>query len=87
MFSSSAIRAELAQGEVQGAADMLGHWWRVTGKVVAAPGAARASASPRPTSRSRPGTALAHGIYAVRVLVDGQDPCGSGLSGHTAHIR
>ena len=34
VFSSNAIRAELAQGDVTGAAQMLGHWWRVSGKVV-----------------------------------------------------
>ena len=34
VFSSSAIRAELAQGDVKGAAQMLGWWWRVSGKVI-----------------------------------------------------
>ena len=72
VFSSSAIRAELAQGDVQGAADMLGHWWRVTGKVVG--GARRGTGLGFPTANIAlaPGTALAHGIYAVRVLVDGK---------------
>jgi riboflavin kinase/FMN adenylyltransferase len=71
VFSSSAIRAELAQGDVEGAAQMLGHWWRVIGKVVG--GARRGTGLGFPTANFAldPSTALAHGIYAVRVLVDG----------------
>ena len=72
VFSSSAIRAELAQGDVQGAAEMLGHWWRVTGTVIG--GAKRGAGLGFPTANIAlaPGTALAHGIYAVRVTVDGK---------------
>ena len=72
VYSSSAIRAELAQGDVRGAADMLGHWWRVSGKVVG--GARRGTGLGFPTANIAlaPGTALAHGIYAVRVMVDGK---------------
>ena len=69
VFSSSAIRAELAQGDVEGAAEALGHWWRVAGKVVG--GAKRGTGLGYPDRQPRrcpPGTALAHGIYAVRVL-------------------
>jgi riboflavin kinase/FMN adenylyltransferase len=71
VFSSSAVRAELAQGDVRGAAEMLGHWWRVTGEVVG--GARRGSGLGFPTANIvlPPSTALAHGIYAVRVTVDG----------------
>ena len=71
VFSSSAIRAELAQGDVAGAAEMLGHWWRVRGTVVR--GANRGTDLGFPTANLAmpPGTALAHGIYAVRVLLDG----------------
>jgi riboflavin kinase/FMN adenylyltransferase len=72
VYSSSAVRAELAQGDVQGAADMLGHWWRVKGTVVG--GAKRGTGLGFPTANIAlaPGTALAHGIYAVRVTVDGK---------------
>jgi riboflavin kinase/FMN adenylyltransferase len=71
VFSSSAIRAELAQGDVAGAAEMLGHWWRVAGTVVG--GAKRGTGLGYPTANLvlPTGTALAHGIYAVRVYVDG----------------
>jgi riboflavin kinase/FMN adenylyltransferase len=71
VFSSSAIRAELAQGDVQGAGQVLGWWWRVSGKVIS--GAKRGTGLGFPTANIAldPGTALGHGIYAVRVHVDG----------------
>ena len=72
VFSSNAIRAELAQGDVAGAAQMLGHWWRVSGEVVG--GFKRGTGLGFPTANIAlaPGTALAHGIYAARVYADGQ---------------
>lgn len=67
VFSSSAVRAELAMGDVAGAAQMLGHWWRVGGKVVG--GAQRGAGLGYPTANIvlDASTALAHAIYAVRV--------------------
>jgi riboflavin kinase/FMN adenylyltransferase len=72
VFSSSAIRAELAQGDVQGAAQMLGWWWRISGQVIS--GAKRGTGLGFPTANIAlpPGTALGHGIYAVRVHLDGR---------------
>lgn len=72
VFSSNAIRAELAQGDVRGAAEMLGYWWRISGTVIG--GAKRGAGLGFPTANiAMPfGTALAHGIYAVRVHLDGQ---------------
>ncbi len=69
IFSSSAVRAELAQGDVRGAADMLGHWWRVTGTVTG--GHKRGTGLGYPTANIGlpKGTTLAHGIYAVNVVV------------------
>ncbi len=72
VFSSSAIRAELAQGDVEGAAVLLGHAWRVSGEVKG--GAKRGTGMGYPTANIglAPGTALAHGIYAVKVHVGGK---------------
>jgi riboflavin kinase/FMN adenylyltransferase len=69
VFSSGAIRAELAQGDVRGAAQMLGWWWRLSGRVIG--GAKRGTGMGFPTANIAlaPGTALGHGIYAVHVLV------------------
>jgi len=70
-YSSSAIRALLAKGDVAAAADMLGHWWRASGKVVG--GAKRGTGMGFPTANITlpAGTDLGFGIYAVRVHVDG----------------
>jgi riboflavin kinase/FMN adenylyltransferase len=67
VFSSTAIRLKLAQGDVAGAANDLGRPWRVAGKVVG--GAKRGTGLGYPTANipMPRGTALGHGIYAVRV--------------------
>jgi len=72
VFSSSAIRLRLAQGDVKGAASMLGRWWRAGGKVVG--GARRGTDLGFPTANVPlpRGTTLGHGIYAVRVDVTGR---------------
>jgi riboflavin kinase / FMN adenylyltransferase len=72
VFSSSAIRLRLAQGDVKGAAAMLGRWWRVGGRVVG--GAKRGVGLGFPTANVPlpRGTALGHGIYAVRACVEGK---------------
>ena len=70
VFSSSAIRAELAQGDVKGAARLLGRTWRVHGNVVG--GAKRGRGLGFPTANiplPRAARRLGHGIYAVRVHV------------------
>lgn len=71
VFSSSAVRLHLAQGDVRGAAHMLGDPWRVAGRVVG--GARRGTDMGFPTANlAMPkGTTLGHGIYAVRVHLDG----------------
>ncbi|HEU4380316.1 MAG TPA: bifunctional riboflavin kinase/FAD synthetase [Hyphomicrobiaceae bacterium] len=81
VFSSSAVRAELAQGDVEGAASMLGHWWRVTGTVVG--GARRGTGLGYPTANIvlPEGTALAHGIYAVRAYCEGRRVDGAAYLG------
>lgn len=76
VFSSTAIRLKLAQGDVRGATQSLGDRWRVRGRVVS--GAKRGTGLGYPTANIalEPGTALAHGIYAVwvDVIEDGQHP-------------
>jgi riboflavin kinase/FMN adenylyltransferase len=72
VFSSNAIRAELAQGDVAGAAQMLGHWWRVSGQVIGGFKCGTGLGFPTANIALAPGTALAHGIYAARVYADGK---------------
>ena len=66
-FSSSIIRLHLAQGDVKGAAQMMGRWWRACGTVIG--GAKRGVGLGFPTANVplARGTGLGHGIYAVRV--------------------
>jgi riboflavin kinase / FMN adenylyltransferase len=70
-FSSSGVRLHLAQGDVRGAARMLGANWRVSGQVIG--GAKRGTGLGYPTANvpMPKGTGLGHGIYAVRAHVDG----------------
>ena len=70
VFSSSAVRARLSTGDVHGAAVELGHWWRVSGPVTG--GAKRGTGMGFPTANITlpAGTALGHGIYAVRVHLE-----------------
>jgi len=81
VFSSSAIRTELALGDVKGAAQMLGWWWRVSG--VVGSGAKRGTGLGFPTANITlaPGTALAHGIYAVRVHTSSSHYAGAAYLG------
>jgi riboflavin kinase/FMN adenylyltransferase len=81
VFSSSAIRAEIAQGDVKGAAEMLGHLWSVTGTVVG--GAHRGTGMGFPTANIvlPKSTVLAHGIYATFVFVGGKRHLGAAYLG------
>ncbi len=81
VFSSSAIRLRLAQGDVKGAAAMLGRWWRIGGTVVG--GAKRGVGLGFPTANVPlpRGTALGHGIYAVRAYVTGRQYDGAAYIG------
>lgn len=71
VFSSTAVRLKLAEGDIEGANAILGRPWRVTGQVVG--GAKRGTGMGYPTANvpMPKGTALAHGIFAVRLQVVG----------------
>jgi riboflavin kinase / FMN adenylyltransferase len=81
VFSSSGVRAMLAQGDVRGAAQMLGHWWRVGGTVVGGAQRGRGLGFPTANLALSRGTALAHGIYAVRVYSEGKRRDGAAYLG------
>lgn len=71
-ISSGAIRAALAAGRPQDAAALLGYPWFVTGEVVHGDRRGRELGYPTANLRLDPGCGLRHGIYAVRVEVDGR---------------
>ena len=72
IFSSTRIREMLAEGDVAGAAVMLGTWWQVEGVVESGAGRGAGLGFPTANIRLAEGQSLSHGIYAVRVRVDGE---------------
>lgn len=71
-FSSSRIREHLRQGEVREAADQLGYWWRVRGRVGEGAGRGKGLGFPTLNLALAPGQDVRHGIYAMRVDHDGR---------------
>ena len=67
VFSSSKVRDHLRQGELEEAAEQLGYWWRVRGKVERGAGRGKGLGFPTANLPLAPGQDIAHGIYAVRV--------------------
>jgi riboflavin kinase/FMN adenylyltransferase len=71
-FSSSRIREQLRDGEVREAADQLGYWWRVRGRVGEGAGRGKGLGFPTLNLPLAPGQDMRHGIYAMRVDHDGR---------------
>ena len=69
--SSSAIRAALADGDVETAARLIGSRWLVRGTVQHGDKRGRTLGFPTANIRLSPDCRLRHGIYAVRVSIDG----------------
>jgi riboflavin kinase/FMN adenylyltransferase len=71
-ISSGAVRAALVAGNADEAAELLGYPWFVTAKVVHGDKRGRELGFPTANMQLDPGCGLRHGIYAVRVEVDGK---------------
>ena len=69
--SSTAIRAALEAGDVAQASRLLGHEYFVVGAVIHGKKLGRTLGFPTANLALDPSCRLAHGIYAVRVLVNG----------------
>ncbi len=80
-FSSSRIREHLRQGETREAADQLGYWWRVRGCVEAGAGRGKGLGFPTLNLKLAAGQDVRHGIYAMRVDVDGRSRPAAGYVG------
>jgi riboflavin kinase/FMN adenylyltransferase len=80
-FSSSRIREYLRHGETREAADQLGYWWRVRGRVEPGAGRGKGLGFPTLNLRLQPGQAVRHGIYAMRIDVDGRSHAAAGYVG------
>ncbi|WP_439573375.1 bifunctional riboflavin kinase/FAD synthetase [Phreatobacter sp.] len=71
VISSTAIRAALESGDVATAGRLLGHAWFVTGEVIHGEKRGRDLGYRTANLRLDPALALSHGIYAVRLGLDG----------------
>ncbi|MCJ7528732.1 MAG: bifunctional riboflavin kinase/FAD synthetase [Methyloceanibacter sp.] len=71
-FSSSRIREHLREGETREAADQLGYWWRVRGRVGEGAGRGTGLGFPTLNLPLDPGQDVRHGIYAMRVDHEGR---------------
>ncbi len=69
--SSTAIRTALERGDVEGAAQLLGHPYVVVGEVLHGQALGRTLGYPTANMRLEQTCRLAHGIYAVRVEGEG----------------
>jgi riboflavin kinase/FMN adenylyltransferase len=70
--SSTAIREALSEGNLDRATAMLGYPWFVTGEVIHGEKRGRDLGYPTANMRLDPAASLRHGIYAVRVALDGE---------------
>lgn len=80
-FSSSAIRDDLRHGRVEEAARALGYWWMVEGSVVAGDGRGRSLGFPTANLKLDPGVEPLEGIYAVRLMLEGERHRGAAYVG------
>jgi riboflavin kinase/FMN adenylyltransferase len=71
-FSSSSIREHLRKGEIREAAEQLGYWWRIRGKVEKGHGRGTGLGFPTLNLALADGQEVAHGIYAMRVYHKGR---------------
>lgn len=69
-YSSSVIREKLKQGDMRGAADLLGYWWHLSGPVVEGDRRGRTIGYPTANIFIDQGGWPKRGIYAVRVVID-----------------
>lgn len=67
VYSSTAIRQFLREGDVRSAAGQLGYWWRLSGRVTGGDRRGHGLGFPTANVKLAPGVALGHGIYAARV--------------------
>jgi riboflavin kinase/FMN adenylyltransferase len=72
LVRSGWIRAALSEGRIAQANELLGYPWFVSGEVIHGDKRGRKLGYPTANLRLDPACRLAHGIYAVRVGVDGR---------------
>lgn len=73
IYSSSLVREALRAGQARRAAALLGHWWAVDGRVVLGDQRGRTIGFPTANVRFAESIVPAHGVYAVRAILDGDE--------------
>jgi riboflavin kinase/FMN adenylyltransferase len=81
IYSSTDARQALREGDPEGAARILGYWWRFGGAVTGGDKRGRWLGFPTANIAVPLGFALRHGIYAVRVWVGGEPHQGAAYLG------
>lgn len=86
VISSTAIRAALSSGDIPRANTMLGYEYAVEGPVLHGRKLGRELGYPTANMALDEGNGLRHGIYAVRVRVDGKSHAGVASFGTRPHF-
>lgn len=81
VISSSAIRKALSEGDLPRANALLGREFAVLGTVIHGAKRGRELGYPTANIALDPGIALKHGVYAVRVLLEGKEHAGAASFG------
>lgn len=69
-YSSTLIRELLGKGDPQGAAQLLGHWWSVEGRVLSGDQRGRTIGFPTANLSFEEHVEPAYGVYAVKVEIE-----------------
>lgn len=80
IYSSSLVRDILRSGDVRKAADLLGHWWSISGRVRHGEKRGRSIGYPTANLGMANGLHPRYGVYAVRVVFDGEDRVYEGVA-------
>lgn len=86
VISSSVIRAALAAGDITSANAMLGYSYAVRGTIIHGEKRGRILGYPTANMPLDPASGLKHGIYAVRVTIDGKQHDGVASFGRRPHF-
>lgn len=80
IYSSTLVRDALRAGAARRAAALLGHWWTVNGRIIEGDKRGRTIGFPTANMTLQESLVPAHGVYAVRVALEGR-PGGEMLEG------
>lgn len=80
VYSSSLVRDTIRSGNVRKAADLLGHWWAIAGRIRHGEKRGRVIGTPTANLGLANGLHPRYGVYAVRVTLDGDSHVHDGVA-------